>query len=546
LGDPICENWYVRSATDTEDALAHLPTKPHRAFFRLLADGIVARHHLHDEEPSSWLSFLAVGETGTCKSLLAFGACNMFGLDPVRAILSVPAETERSFWGRRYQVAGGTWKLRPAPVLSYPFLGLDELDKASPPTQRACLKLLQGETRVRGEEGELVEVTPTVMVLSNSSVSLIPPEYRRRSLTLDTRPLADQLAGLDLDRTAQCFLDALTVLDLDALEFPSQPVPEAEFAEMRRALRAGLSEVGWRMSDRRALVHLVPGRMALSGLGVREAAMAVVSDYLDVAETVCETVQAPGPLEPAPNAEERRKAAEAEAARERAARKHDRAEEDELEGAIGEALDELERLIPNPADYDEHQRAVAARVNKQLKSLIEQVDDAGTLDELAEVIEDRQPVITNARILQTMRSPEPSSPPTPARDDVIDVEEVKNDYEGWWCNECDKCFDEPHRSLFSFYDQCPSCWSCEIEWGIKPAPPEPLVAQVEPSGAEILEQQWRTQMAEAITAAVRTPPRRALLQPQHPAGPFEGLRAFLSMPGAIMRQREARTSKQRN
>jgi hypothetical protein len=110
----------VKSVPEIEDALAHLPTKPHRAFFRLLADGIVARHHLH-EEPSAWLSFLAVGETGTCKSLLAFGACNMFGLDPARAILSVPAETERSFWGRRYQVAGGTWKLRPAPVLSYPF-----------------------------------------------------------------------------------------------------------------------------------------------------------------------------------------------------------------------------------------------------------------------------------------------------------------------------------------------------------------------------------------------------------------------------------------
>jgi MoxR-like ATPase len=127
----------------------------------------------------------------------------------VRAILSVPAETERSFWGRRYQVGGGTWKLRRAPVLSYPFLGLDELDTASPPTQRACLKLLQGETRVRGEEGELVGVAPTVVVLSNSSVSLIPPEYRRRSLTLDTRPLADQLDGLDLDHAAQCFLDHL-------------------------------------------------------------------------------------------------------------------------------------------------------------------------------------------------------------------------------------------------------------------------------------------------------------------------------------------------
>jgi MoxR-like ATPase len=108
----------------------------------------------------------------------------MFGFDPARTILSAPAETERSFWGRRYQVQGGTWRLRPSPVLSYPLLVLDELDKASPATQRAALKLLQGETRVLGEEGELVEVAPVVLVLSNSALDLIPPEYRRRCVVL--------------------------------------------------------------------------------------------------------------------------------------------------------------------------------------------------------------------------------------------------------------------------------------------------------------------------------------------------------------------------
>jgi hypothetical protein len=111
----------VKSVLEREDALAHLPTKPHRAFFRLLADGIVARHHLCEEEPSAWPSFIAIGETGTGKSLLGFGACTMFDFDPPRTILSASGETERSFWGRRYQVRavlGGFAHLLRSPIHS--------------------------------------------------------------------------------------------------------------------------------------------------------------------------------------------------------------------------------------------------------------------------------------------------------------------------------------------------------------------------------------------------------------------------------------------
>ena len=67
---------------------------------------------------------------------------------------SVPAETERSLYGRRHQLPGES-ALRPSPLLGEPLLALDELDKAPREVQRACLKLLQGSVdRCPVERGE--------------------------------------------------------------------------------------------------------------------------------------------------------------------------------------------------------------------------------------------------------------------------------------------------------------------------------------------------------------------------------------------------------
>jgi MoxR-like ATPase len=431
-----------RAAVD--DGIEMLPTPAHRAFFRLLLDAIAGRHHRRNEEPSGWPSFIAVGPTKSGKSLLAAGACRVFAIDAATTIRSAPAETERSLWGRRHQLPGGAWALRPSPVLARPLLVLDEVDKAPRDVQRSSLKLLQGEARVPGEEDELVEVAPTVLILANGGVDIVPPEYHRRSIVLDVAPLGKQVT--ELYRVAQRFLETLPVIDLDSLEVVQEPLPDGITNELAAALRAGLSEEGWRMADERALAHLVAGRAALTGLDLRAAALAVVADYLDVAATVNEVASAPGPMEPAPDAAARRQAASEQAAREREERRRARAEDVELAGVIGQVVDKLRLLRPNPASIATHRRVEAARVASQLDTVIAMASEATSLDELHEVIEDQEAVISAAQALGSALS-------------VGQLIEVAPEAARWHCLECGGSFDVDELDYLESSDthRCPVC-----------------------------------------------------------------------------------------
>jgi hypothetical protein len=362
-------------------------------------------------------------------------------------------------------------------VLARPLLVLDEVDKAPRDVQRSCLKLLQGEARVPGEEGEVVEVAPTVLVLANSGADLVPPEYRRRSIVLNVAPLCGQLA--ELYRVARQFLDALPIIDLDALDVVREPLPDSIANELAAALRAGLSEAGWRMADERALAHLVAGRAALTGLDLRSASLAVVADYLDVAATVDEVAGAPGPVEPAPDAAARRQAVAEQAAREREERRRVRAEDVELAGVIGEVVDTLRLLRPDLASVAPYRRAEAARVAGQLTSVITMASEAGSLDELREVIEDQQVVIGAA---QEGGRALPSG-------DVIAVGSRPRDRNR--CLECGGTFDidELDYDIETGDHSCPECGGVEnfdlVEDVDKPALPAPRALPTGPTWVEM-------------------------------------------------------------
>lgn len=381
------------------EAIGHLPTAAHRATFRLLLDAVVARHHLRGRHPAGWPSFVLGGPSKSAKTLLAVGACKAIGADPALAIRLAPRETEASLWGRRAQGPGGRWSLAPSDVLSYPFLAVDELDKVAAPVVRSVYRLLQGDALVAGEGGQLVEVRPTTMVIGNAApAELVHEAYLRRSVVLDTGPLAAELG--EVHTAARAFLGALPVLDLAVLRPPADELPEDVTADLLGALRAGLSEAGWRSCDERALSLLALGRATLAGtIDLRAAALAVAGDYLDSAATVGEVAAPPGRELALPDAAIRRQAAEDQAAAEVARRQHVRAVARELAARQAAVVDELEQARPDPALVPAGQRQHAVMIGGALDAMANQLGATKTLEELAELLAEAGALVEQGRAL---------------------------------------------------------------------------------------------------------------------------------------------------
>jgi hypothetical protein len=220
---------------------------------------------------------------------------------------------------------------------------MDELDKAPKATQRACLKSLEGLTGVPGEEaGEKVEVAPVCVVSTNGWPSIVPEEYRRRSVVLDTRTLEDELPA-DRAGPAQAFLDALPRWDLETLRPPDWPLPPI-VTRVVEAILPGLNEDGQRLHDERSLALLALGRAAWTGFELDRAMDCVVGDYLDTAATVGETTRPPGPELMLSDAMTRRMAEERRARIAAEHRRQARLDTLALEARKGELLADFDAL----------------------------------------------------------------------------------------------------------------------------------------------------------------------------------------------------------
>jgi len=270
------------AALDT--AIAILPAEALRAFVRLMASTTVARYHLRAARASGWLAGIACGPTGTGKTLAARILCRSFGLDEATTIRLVESETERSLWGRREQ-DGGTWIIASAAVLDYPFVVLDEIDKAPSDLRTAVLKLLQGETRVPGEGDQVLAVAPAVLAITNGGPVSIRAEYRRRAVVVDTTPLLPVLG--DLDQVARRILTPGTLagIDLGTAVPPLAELDGDSLAVMRTLLRQVLSDAAWRECDRQGVELAALGRLALGCWDPETAALATVVDYAACAWT---------------------------------------------------------------------------------------------------------------------------------------------------------------------------------------------------------------------------------------------------------------------
>src|SRR6266536_38815 len=263
----------------------------HRAFLDLLCSQMVARHHLADSRTARHLGFMAIGETGTGKTAMGELACHLFGLDfkAVRRILY--RETAGSLLGRREPEPGGGWRLEPSEAAGLPLLLVDEFDEGEDAVRRVAWGFFQGETAVR-HEGQLWNIRPVPMLAANPPQAgdryrLLRPEYRRRSVVLDTGYMRGRSHEIEDMLTGYYQAARPGALSLDRLTLPAARLDDRGRAVLR-SVRHVLTEAGREEFPGVEAIELVTlGRLALMGSDDHAlAAFATTLAYLQVTATV--------------------------------------------------------------------------------------------------------------------------------------------------------------------------------------------------------------------------------------------------------------------
>jgi hypothetical protein len=265
----------------------------HRAFLELVVCSVLARHHLGAQQRDGHLGFMAIGETGTGKSSMGRLVCHLFGFPPAVHTVHVPAQTPGSLLGRREQ-AGDGWRWVPAPMSRLPFVVLDEFDKAEEPVQRRAWVYLHDEMDQQ-LEGAMHELLPTTLLAANPPRSgdryaHLRPEYRRRSVVLDTGAMAGRSGELeDLLRTFYARTAPVDRLALERLKPPTDHLEPDVLEVLKTARDQALTPAGRdEFPGVRALEFATLGRLALMGPDAdpQVAAYATAVAYLHATESV--------------------------------------------------------------------------------------------------------------------------------------------------------------------------------------------------------------------------------------------------------------------
>ncbi|HYB31303.1 MAG TPA: hypothetical protein VEF89_32235 [Solirubrobacteraceae bacterium] len=274
-----------------DEAIGCLPSESLRAFARLALSAVVARRHLSGTHPDGWPGFVALGPTGTGKTLIAKLICATFGLRDAQAIRLLIAghETFGSLFVRRERDGDG-WRPISAPHLELPFVCLDEYDKAPGELRAACGGLLLGAAEA-DHEGLPVRVRPIVYLAMNRTPAraldaVLPDAFIRRAVVIDTEPLAPLLVGLD-EQAHRLLSGAVAIprIDLDRLR-PPETLPHELRDYLRKLLRACLTDDGFRLTQVDALAKGSLGRAALIGGDLAGSTTATAIDYLTCAATL--------------------------------------------------------------------------------------------------------------------------------------------------------------------------------------------------------------------------------------------------------------------
>ncbi len=281
-----------------EKLIDMLPTELHRAFFRLLLSGIIAKHHLADVYDDGYPAFILGGETKSFKTALATMVCKLFGLKPEENIYPLFSAIAGEFGIRRFRTKGNDhYSIAASPLFKQPFICLDEFDKVTDrDTRRNILFFLDGRRKFL-VEGELVENRVCTMVTLNTKIGKegiarfgIPEPYIRRSIVADTEHVRMELKDVDLVAKKIFEMKDFPRINLDKIRLTCTELPNDVFTYLRNLLLGCTDEAFHGLVDTRPLVILTLGRSALLDGDVREAMYQTIWDRLVCLESLGGTV----------------------------------------------------------------------------------------------------------------------------------------------------------------------------------------------------------------------------------------------------------------
>jgi predicted transcriptional regulator len=276
-----------------------LPSELHRAFFRLVICGVIAKYLLFELYDDGYPGFIIGGRTKGFKTALAKVVCRVFGLSPDKNIYPLYVATPGEFGVRRFRSKGAKgFDISESPYFNESFMVFDEFDKVSDKNiKQNVLFFLDGRSKFNVEE-KTVQNHACCMVTLNTNLQKesldrfgIPEPYIRRCVVADTEYVETELRSVDLVAKEIFELKDFPRISLKRLQLKRAKLTDGEFNTLRNLLLACVKDEFQRLVDTRPLVILALGRSALLAGDLQESIYQTLWDRLICLESlgVCVT-----------------------------------------------------------------------------------------------------------------------------------------------------------------------------------------------------------------------------------------------------------------
>ena len=272
-----------------------LPTEPHKAFFRLLISGVIAKYVLFESFDDGYSAFIIGGKTKAFKTSIAKLICLLFGFDN-GCIHKLFSASPGEFGIRRVSTGNGQFRPEPSQYFNEPFICLDELDKTtSADLKRVLLNYADGAREFPIEGVQITNhCTALITLNTNGDVDAIkslgiPEAYIRRSVVLNTEQLIVQLKNVDLLAKAVFgYMSSRNAprIELKTLKPRISKLSESDFFLMRGLFMNNIEDGYENLVDTPPLEILALGRVILVNGDIKEAIFQTVWDRLTCLETL--------------------------------------------------------------------------------------------------------------------------------------------------------------------------------------------------------------------------------------------------------------------